>query len=363
MKLKPSQLLIFICLSFNSIYLNGQYYLYDDDCLDFYVADYPLTFGTADVYYGKQHQIIPFCRYNSFVDHYHHHEFMVNEPGVASMKFEELNLRNISSLQLYMWSIHMDLVEEYQAFLENINGNKIVSSNLTIFNCSLIRKFGRFCQYSFNSQMSFSTIAKDIFKKARFLTANGTCFWHLNCKRNNISWCLDWSEVCDGVVHCWPNPVDEQYCQILEQNECAKNEYRCFDGQCIPNIFLLDKTIVPDCLDYTDENVLLDPHFQVICRRDGDPSFRCSEVKCRHRRIYTDDSQLSSCGPIYSREKHSDQIDQNLLSLSANEHISEECWATMICLIQVQYRIDLVSQTSSTNQFEICLSFLESFQI
>ncbi|CAF5066706.1 unnamed protein product, partial [Rotaria magnacalcarata] len=39
----------------------------------------------------------------------------------------------------------------------------------------------------------------------------------------------------------------------LEINECAENEYRCHNGQCIPMEFFHDSSLNPDCLDRTDE--------------------------------------------------------------------------------------------------------------
>jgi hypothetical protein len=137
-------------LLWSSVCLNGQYYLYDDDCLDFYATDYPVFSAEGELSKKDEHQIIPFCRYDNFKEA----QFMTTELKIPSMTFEELNKRNISSLQLYTWSIHMDLVEEYQAFRENNSDIKTISSNLSISNCSAIRKFGLYCQYSFNTQVS-----------------------------------------------------------------------------------------------------------------------------------------------------------------------------------------------------------------
>ncbi len=165
----------------------------------------------------------------------------------------------------------------------------------------------------------------------------------MNCKRNNISWCLDWSEVCDGKVDCWPDPVDEQYCSKLEQNECGPNEYRCFNGQCIPEIFLLDKTFVSDCVDRTDEDLSEKTKYVYICKNVGDPSFRCTDIMCPHWSSSADVCAEQSCGAIYCRDKLIEKIHYDLLLPTANTHINEKCWATMICLIQAPQRIFLVS--------------------
>jgi hypothetical protein len=38
-------------------------------------------------------------------------------------------------------------------------------------------------------------------------------------------------------------------------NECQENEYRCRNGQCIPDDFVQDDYYTPDCLDTTDETI------------------------------------------------------------------------------------------------------------
>jgi hypothetical protein len=63
---------------------------------------------------------------------------------------------------------------------------------------------------------------------------------------------LNWREVCDGHIDCWGND-DEQHCSQLEMAECQEDEYRCRNGQCIPEDFLRDNYFTPDCLDTTDE--------------------------------------------------------------------------------------------------------------
>jgi hypothetical protein len=102
---------------------------------------------------------------------------------------------------------------------------------------------------------TFDTIVTDVLKAMPSSPSNLNCYEHLNCMRAQFPWCLNWREICDGKVDCWPDPLDEQYCDKLEQNECGPNEYRCRNGQCIPKNFLLDNKYGPDCLDMTDENL------------------------------------------------------------------------------------------------------------
>ncbi len=139
-------------LFWSIICLNEQYYFYDDVCFDFYATYYLPMSTQAELSDGNSHQIIPFCLHDSFADG----QLMVTGLEVPSVTFDELNTRNISSLQLlYAWSIHMELVEEYQAFRENKRDIKTVALNSSIYNCSSIRKFGRYCQYSLDTEVSY----------------------------------------------------------------------------------------------------------------------------------------------------------------------------------------------------------------
>jgi hypothetical protein len=153
-----------------------------------------------------------------------------------------------------------------------------------------------------------------------------------------MTWCLDWREVCDGKADCWPNHVDEHFCEKLEQNECASNEYRCFNGQCIQEIFLLDNTFVPDCVDGTDEHFVINVEYENACRK-GDQSFRCADIMCRHWSLdKIDNCGRQRCGIIDCRDILLRQLDHDLLLPTVNTHINEQCWATMICLVQAQAR-------------------------
>jgi hypothetical protein len=138
----------------SNVCLNGQYYLYDDDCLDFYGTDYP----SFNEQIANEHQIIPFCRRDNFQDD----QLNIIGKEIPSSTFDELHKSNISSLQLYEWSVHMDLIEEYQAFRQNQTGIKILGSNSSIYKCSVKQKFGKYCQYSFDSQVSLH-IQKEVF--------------------------------------------------------------------------------------------------------------------------------------------------------------------------------------------------------
>lgn len=132
-----------------SIPINGQYHLYGDDCLDYYVnEDIEVNFITNEKY-REDHQIIPFCRSD-----YSRDEFMIVDKTISSFTFDQLNKRNITSLKLYEWSSHLDLIEEYEAFRQNKSFSLNNISFPIFYNCSSQQKFGLFCQYSFNSTVS-----------------------------------------------------------------------------------------------------------------------------------------------------------------------------------------------------------------
>ena len=156
---------------------------------------------------------------------------------------------------------------------------------------------------------------------------------HLNCMRGNVSWCLDWREICDGKVDCWPKLTDENYCEQLERNECNSDEYRCRNGQCIPESFVFDDPHGADCLDSTDENIysLSMSSYLHMCA-NKDPTFRCTDVTCQHWSFRScSNHYCSSVGSC--RQKHNENFDLSLLLRTLNNHLNYECWVTMICLV------------------------------
>ena len=171
--------------------------------------------------------------------------------------FAELYKQNISSQQLYTWSAPMDLIEQYQLYINQRSLSKNISLiELQLFyNCTLPR-FGRYCQYSFDTDesiddLSLNEIISEYYKE-EYDPTNLTCYIHIECNRGSQSMCLDWSEICDGIVDC-QNGIDEEHCWQLENNECKENEYRCKNGQCISKIFLYDDPYSFECLDLSDE--------------------------------------------------------------------------------------------------------------
>jgi hypothetical protein len=202
-----------------------------------------------------------------------------------SFTFNQLKMKNITADQLYLWSAPIDLIEAYQIYL-NTN---ISSSNMIYYNCTP-PWFGLFCQYSLihSGLQSFTEIVANVFEQesreayantsSSVIYTNLSCYTYLPCNRGGSSpACLDWREICDGKVDCIGEGLNEEHCDQLEINECEDNEYRCHNGQCIPEDFLGDNPLNPDCLDRTDEPI----HSEYPTLYSFDPTFRCENVRCR----------------------------------------------------------------------------------
>ncbi len=139
--------------------LNGQLHLYyssdgskklgyDYDCLDLYAND-RFSIYDAELQYPRGHQIIPFCRRDNIDD-----DLIVPGNDIPIFTFEELNKRNVSSLDLYAWSAPIDLIEHYQVYRECKIDDEANASLSKFYNCSSVHRFGSLCQYYFSSSVS-----------------------------------------------------------------------------------------------------------------------------------------------------------------------------------------------------------------
>ncbi|CAF1445939.1 unnamed protein product [Adineta ricciae] len=214
-------------------------------------------------------QIIAFCLrtnsslklspYNNTIDH--------------SYTFAQLRQNNISSEMLLSWSATIDLAERYDMFLNKISSPS--KEEPLFYNCSK-GWFGSSCRFSFDLDGDLSWGHLILLNSGRATIKDldeptFTCYTHLQCK---TSWlCLDWRNICDRAMDC-DDGSDEIHCWQLEMNECEENEYRCHNGQCIPEEFFNDDASDPDCADTTDE-----PKFTSgIC--DVYLHFGCEETSC-----------------------------------------------------------------------------------
>jgi hypothetical protein len=136
-----------------------------------------------------------------------------------------------------------------------------------------------------------------------------------------LSACLDWSEICDGKVDCLNDGIDEQHCWQLEINQCKDDEYRCINGQCIPQSFYREDKFNFNCLDASD-NGLSVPGTQDKCHT-SEPSFKCEDLICK------DTPLTSSC--IIGRQN---LLWETIFSMKTNSTL-EECWSATKCLLKL----------------------------
>ncbi|CAF0831673.1 unnamed protein product [Adineta ricciae] len=166
--------------------------------------------------------------------------------------FDDLVEKHITSQQLYEWSVPIDTIEQYEYYLES---NDSSWQKQPVYICTLPR-FGPVCQYQFYYDVGEYGIFSDLvhyYRSDNKFISDMTCFTHLKCNRSCLPVCLDWSEICDGVVHCLDGNFDEEHCWQLELNQCEQNEYQCTMGQCIPIEFVNDGMSSYECLDGSDE--------------------------------------------------------------------------------------------------------------
>ncbi|CAF1109410.1 unnamed protein product, partial [Adineta steineri] len=228
------------------------------------------------------HQITSYCM-NEFSFKYRGQEKTGHFPNFT---FYELSKQGISSEQLYLWSAPIELVEEYQSYLNQLlTFNDLSLGKKIFYNCTLPR-FGSHCQYEFDyynhsNQSSLSGIINEYYTTNEYDPTSLTCYEHLQCYRGLESVCLDWSDICDGKIDCFDHGQDEEHCWQLEINECTDDQYRCDNGQCIPETFYQDGKIIFDCIDMSDE-ALVGTQVKIsnLCHK-SEPTFACEDRICK----------------------------------------------------------------------------------
>lgn len=280
-------------------------------------------------------EMIPFC----FRSTDYFTEINVNFSSYYANKlyFEQMHRTSVSTKQLLSWSIPLEIVEQYQLFLNN----PTITPNQYFYNCTAPR-FGSRCEYSFvqDEEMSFKKIVEIDFSNRISpheligRSAEISCYVLINCLRDGEQWCLDWREICDGNVDCFDNSADEKFCFDMEVNECGKDEYRCHNGLCISEDFWEDGAGDTECLDRSDRAV--ETPYTSFCYRD--PTFKCEEHACKRTGDYF------SCGDgecVRKFERCKSGRDQLLKkSMSTKGNLKDQCWVFMICFAGFTYIID-----------------------
>lgn len=161
------------------------------------------------------YQIISYCL-RPFAEKEWENSFIIQDNILSNLTFDELKTMNISGQDLISWSAPVDLVENYESYL---NGFKPFGALDRFYNCTPLW-FGTFCQFTFNSNQLFTKIVKETFTakhaariydyenpriRSNLDITNLTCYIHIKCNRGLLPMCLDWREVCDGRIDCLGN--------------------------------------------------------------------------------------------------------------------------------------------------------------
>ena len=280
----------------------------------------------AKVHYAAQPvEIISYCM-NEWSPKWNIQENSLDQ----KLTFGQLFNLNVTSEHLYLWSAPMDLIEEYQFYLNQLStlNNASLMATHMFRNCTLA-SFGSLCQYSFDgydsSDWLLNNIIYDFYSRAYDPTTM-TCYMHLQCSRGHSSSCLDWTEICDEHIDCLNDGADEEHCWQLTINECQDNEYRCKNGQCIPNTFLYDDAYRAfDCLDKSDEKA---PPLLIEKEMKGEPTFTQEDVLCN--RIDPGQSPFtSSCVP-----KRDSLLIESMFT-NESKMLSNVCWHAFKCTFQL----------------------------
>ncbi|CAF3762335.1 unnamed protein product [Adineta steineri] len=295
----------------------------DSHCILYYARHNYITWEPQETQILFAHQIIPYCLRPS------EESVLIlgfNNTNDLRVTFKELRDKNISSEELLSWSVSIDLAESYQIFLTNNSQWLSPTKELLVYNCTL-PWFGPLCQFAFDplTNKSLDEIVAFNFASKPSIRQGSkvTCYEHLRCKTSLI--CLDWRDICDRRVDCLDGS-DEFNCWQLEINECAENEYRCHNGQCIPEEFFQDVETDPDCLDRTDE-----PRELHTSNCDRDPAFRCEEQTCYPGR--TNDFPCGDGTCVVDKSK-------SCLNGRNNPLFNDNCSIAMACIVSLRIPLD-----------------------
>lgn len=156
------------------------------------------------------------------------------------MLFEELRQKNTTPNDLLLRSVSIEDADRYAAYLVAINISD--ANNDTLCLCTEPRTFGKYCEYLYEVESSFSDNLIEQFNSKidyweGLMYASIYCYETVEC--NSGLMCLDWRDICDGKQQCMLG-VDEDNCDLLEFNECEPDEYRCRNGMCVPEEYFVD---------------------------------------------------------------------------------------------------------------------------
>ncbi|CAF1313354.1 unnamed protein product [Adineta ricciae] len=243
--------------------------------------------------------------------------------------FTDLYDQHITSEQLYLWSAPMDVIERYEFYSnQRLLSNEISIVEMDVFyNCTSPR-FGPQCQYSLDisqpSHLSLTTIVQQFYKE-NYEPSILTCYQHIECDLGSASICLSWHQICDGHVHCL-NGIDEEYCWKLRIGKCRENEYRCRNGQCIPQEFYQDNKFALECLDQSDQMFVTESILHSFASYE--PIFINEDVQITRSNRVTAYSLSYSSGV-----ERSYLLDRFMSSVNVTS-VGNDCWIAFQCRLE-----------------------------
>jgi len=257
--------------------------------------------------------------------------------SIKTFTFQQLKIQNITSEDLYFWSTPIDIIEQYQLYL---NTNNTVLAERIFYKCILPR-FGPQCQYQlmfYDSQLSslYENLKRGFGgREINVRSFMMTCYDHLECHRSNSYTCLDWTEICDGHIDCLNDGIDEKDCWQLEINQCNQNEYRCSNGECIPILFYEKTELFTDCFYH---EVIINTKVDAFgsCNLRYHSFDRCDDITCPYSPL------TSSC----SRDRQ--YYIFMTMYINDNNSLSSDSWLSLTCYLGL-----------SIDEYSICRGFCD----
>ena len=257
---------------------------------------------------------------------------------ISKYTFKELDEQNITCEHLYYWSASIDIIEQYQLYL---NTNDTNLARRIFYNCTLPR-FGPQCQYEFTvydetSSSLYANIQKTLRDRHDGIPSAVTCYEYLECDRGNSFLCLDWTEICNDRIDCLNDGVDEKDCWQLEINQCNENEYRCLNGECVSILTDKEETLFYNCFDRKN-----------LPDTPSNPESKCSGLGQNHYDLI-DDCDNIKC--LYFPLSSACSLNRQEYLLRAmyindNNFLSNHSWLSLTCFTHF-----------STSDYPICRTF------
>jgi hypothetical protein len=241
-------LVVFISLFCLANFCNGRILVYDTelnisssekmDCI--YILD---NVNTA--YGGSSAGKVPYCRRLNITKTFARISDKC-ENGGQMKYFIDLFKENIRPFEVLEWNSSVEMADKYGAFYHNnYLMLKLNEKQDFLCHCTHPSTFGRYCEYKLTHEANSFEDAQRLQASNRSSSTAAyhqefgdiVCYKTLSCNSGLL--CLDWRNICDGQQQC-ENGWDEENCDLIEFNECEKDEYRCHNGMCIPEEYWLD---------------------------------------------------------------------------------------------------------------------------